>query len=236
LDRDIDTYPDPFNFTVKFNPSSSSILRTEVNKNGVKQTVNEKFRGAPRPHITKEFRNVKYIKLDNVVLPQFTKLEETYDGYDFDKEKWLVNDRFVSLVIKELDTNRILCTSDDSIRIDEDTGEETTPPCPFAMIFPEKLLGTNFFTGTPYYGSVYYKNSQLNNLNSLTIQFYDDCGKPLKYNNLYTIKELNKAEEDGMPISTSDIRHPLNRRLQVHVSFIIGVIESQINTNTKFEN
>jgi hypothetical protein len=39
-----------------------------------------------------------------------------------------------------------------------------------------------------------------------------------------------------MPISTSDIRHPLNRRLQVHVSFIIGVIESQINTNTKFEN
>ena len=235
LDRNIKVYPNPFCFTVKFNPPSSGIVRTEVLKNGVSTAVNDFFEGPPKPHIHKEFRNVKYIKLDSIVLPQYSNIVETSTGIEFDKDSLLIDDRYVALVIDELESNRILCTSDGSLREDPDTGKVVSPPCPFALIFPDKLLGRNYYTGTPYYGSIIYKNSLLGNISSLTIQLTDSCGVPLKFDGLFTNRELEKAEEEGNPIPTSDMRHPLNKKLQVHVSFIIGVVESQINTNTKFE-
>jgi len=235
LDRDIRTYPNPFNFTVKFNPPSSGAVRTEVIKKGKLVPVTDYLEGPPRPHINKEFRNVKYIKLDNIILPQYSNIVEEDDEFKFDKDNFLVDDRYVSLVIEELDCNRVFCTSDGGVRTDPDTGTMTTPPRPFAHIFPDRLLGKYFYTGTPFYGSKIYKNSLLGNIRALTIQFYNSCGTLLKFDNLYTAKELKDAKNNGEPIPVTDIRHPLNKNFQIHLSFIVGVVESQINTNTKFE-
>lgn len=249
LDRDIKVYPDPFCFTVKFNPPSSGTLRTESYKHGKFIAINDFFSGPPKPHIGKEFRNVKYVKLENIVLPQFSDIIEEdvsdtdtsdSDGnaqngkYILDPDSFLINDRFVALVIKELDINRTCSTLDDSVRLDTETGKLITPPKPFGLIFPDKLLGRVYYLGTPYYASTIYNNSNLGHLNQMTIQFYDSCGTPLKFNNLYTFEELVKAEQSGRPIPMSDIRHPLNKKIQVHLSFVVGVVESQINTNTKF--
>lgn len=251
LDRDIKVYPDPFCFTVKFNPPSSSTLRTESYQNGKFTAINDFFSGPPKPHIGKEFRNVKYVKLENVVLPQFSDIieedvsdNETPDSEDslaynsnfkLDPDSFLVDDRFVALAIKELDINRTCSTVDDSVRLDTETGKLITPPKPFGLIFPDKLLGRVYYLGTPFYASTIYDNSDLGNLKQLTIQFYDSCGTPLKFNNLFTFDELVRAEQAGHPIPMSNIRHPLNKRIQVHLSFVIGVVESQINKLTKFE-
>jgi hypothetical protein len=240
LDRDIKTYPDPFSFVVKFNPVSNGIVRTEVLKKGVFTTINEYFQGAPGPHIEREFRNVKYVKLDTIVLPQAKKFispdENTDDGID--EYSRLLDDRFVQLVVKELTEDstgmRIYNTSDDSVRYDTD-GAVINPPQPFGLIFPDKLMGRLFYTGTPYYSARVYNSSQLGNIKQLTIQFYDSVGKLLKVDGLFTYQELKKRELEGRPVPISDPRHPLYRNTQVHLSFIIGVVESQIANITKYE-
>lgn len=221
-DRDIKIYPNPFDFKVKFNPNSDSILRTEKIQNGKKVLIREKMNGDPTPHIIKEFKNVKYIKLETIVLPTHKNIifDEETEEYEFDNNELIVTDRFTALHIKELDIHRVYSTA---------TTRADRPPEPYALIFADKHLGKNHFFGTPYYGSIIYKNSDLENITSLTIKLYDSCGNPLNISELYTAQEV-----DEMDIPETDIRHPLNIKHQVHMSFIFGVVESQINTETKF--
>ncbi len=71
----------------------------------------------------------------------------------------------------------------------------------------------------------------MGNLKQLTIQFFDSCGAPLEFEGLADVKML---KNNDFPIN--DLRHPLNKKVQVFLSFIVGVVESQVNTNTKFEH
>jgi len=235
LDRDIKVYPNQFDFIIHFAPQPGGIVRTEIIENGEVKTVNDKFQGAPRPHINKEFRNVKYVKLDSIVLPQFSDIKREDGKWIFDKDSFLVDDRFVALGIKELtDSNiRIYGTSDDSVRI-TDNGDILTPKRNFATIFPDKKLGKSYYVGTPYNGSKIFNNSLLGNIKKLTIQFYDSCGQQLKFSNEVSFNELIKAEKSGHPIPLDDLRHPLNKKTQIYMSLIVGVVESQVNTNTQF--
>lgn len=221
IDRDLKSYPDPLNFSVKFAPSSPSYID------------NTKFNAPAYPHILKEFKNVKYIKLENIILPRYTKIGKRKDEYEFDQSSTLLDERFINLVIKEIDCDNTFTTGDDSNRFDK-KGRKINPPKPFAIIIPDKVYGSNFFTGTPCYGTKVFKNSLLGNLKNMTIQLYDSCGCLLKYNDLYSYRDLEKAEANYEPIPIFDIRHPLNKKIQVHLSFIIGVVESQINTNTQY--
>lgn len=235
LDRDIKTYPNPFDFRVKFDPPATSILRTESLKKGQLDANQDKFSGAPMPHIGRNFRNVKYVKLDSIILPQFSNLcIDCDDNVIFDPESRLVDDRYVILAVPELEMDRIYSTSDDSIRILEN-GQKIQPPRPFGYVFPDKLLGRAFYVGTPFHSSKIYNNSDLGNINQLTIKLYNSCGEPLKYDGQYTAKQLAEFKEAQDPVPISDLRHPLNKNTQVYLSFIIGVVESQINKDTKFE-
>src|SRR5690606_8748840 len=96
LDRDIKTYPNQFDFRVKFNPPAGGILRTESIKKGKLDYNQDKFSGTPGPHIGRDFRNVKYIKLDSIVLPQYSNLCVEKDGeVVFDPNSRLIDDRYV---------------------------------------------------------------------------------------------------------------------------------------------
>lgn len=242
LDRDIKTYPDPFSFTVKFNPPSASRIQHEEpvdykNKSKGTKIVETRFEGLPSPHITKEFRNVKYIKLENIILPRFHKLRlrGACDNFEFDETCNLTHNRYISLVIKEIVQDNYYSTSEGVTRVSPD-GKCYTPPTPFALILPDKYLGYNFYTGVPYYGSKIYKNSDLGSITQLTIQFYDSSGLPIRIDDLFTSDDLQQYEFDnGEPLPVCDLRHPLNKEIQVNLSFVIGVVESQINNLTKFE-
>lgn len=242
IDRDIKYYPNPFSYTVALNPIASSSVKHEEyidfnDKSKGKKTIESRFDGAPAPHINKEFRNVKYVKLENVILPQYSGLKKNKkDGiYEFDKESHLLSNMYVSLDIRELDNERIYTTADSASRC-HPNGSFYTPPTPFAIILPDKIIGLNYYAGTPYYGSKIYKNSLLGNLTKLTINFYDAFGVPLKYNDLATLDDLEQFEFDnGEKFPVTDLRHPYNKKIQNHISLIVGVVESQINTNTKFD-
>ena len=235
LDRDIRIYPNPFKFTVKFNPPAGGTVRHSNIKQGKHISRRERFTGPPQPHINKEFKNVKYIKLDNIILPQRAKIIKDNDKFILDPTSNLTNDRFVMLVIDEINPHtRTYCTYDGGERIDPITGKTFTPPCPFAHILTKNIIGENFFFGEPYYGSLIFINSQLGNINTLSIKLCDSNGILLDFENLFTFEDLEEAKNNGTPIPITDIRHPLNPKLQNHISFIIGVVEAQQNTDTKF--
>lgn len=240
-DRDIKVYPSPFAYTVKFNPMSATTVETEEyvnpkNKKFGTKIVQTRFAAAPSPIITKEFKNVKYVKLENVVLPQFSQIKKNKNGeYEFDPCSHLTKKRFVTLAIKELDADRVYATFDSVTRYDKN-GNPYTPLDPFAIIIPDKLLGLNFYSGVPYYGSKIYKNSLLGNITQMSIQFSDSRGLPLRYDDMFTYEDLEEYEfENHEPLPTTDLRNPHNEETQTLISLIIGVVESQINTNTKFD-
>lgn len=220
-DRDIRTYLNPFSFTVKFGANAGGIVKSKKNTN------NEYIEGPPQPYINKEFKNVKFIKLDTIVLPKCTINEHNYCTLD---------DRYISLCIDEIDNNTILTTGDNNSRYDESTNKTYNAPKPFAIIFPDKLVSKTHYTGTPYYGNKSYKSSNLANIRSMTIKFTDSYGKPLSINNLYSFDKLEMEKDNGNEIFLSDDRHPLNKKYQLSFSLIIGVVECQIATNTKFFN
>jgi len=238
LDRNIEYFPDPFHFVVQFKPiSKRSYNEDKYNDKfkGIKSDKNVTFVGTPAPYINREFRNVKYVKIESIILPQYTKIEYTEDHKPvFDESSNLLAERCVSLIINELDYDEVYTTADGSSRIDNE-GNAYTPHTPFALIVPDKKIGV-FYSGIPFYGSKIFKNSTLGNIKQLTIQFEDGIGLPIRFENLFTHRDLQNFEEKhGYPLPLRDIRHPLNKKVQVCISLLFGVVEAQINTNTKFE-
>lgn len=224
IDRDIKVYNSPFDFVVKFGAQSNGFVRYNSYKNGNLTAENSYMKGAPQPYINREFKNIKYIKLDTIVLPLGNK-----------EEFCLLDDRYISLVIPEIETDTVYTTGDNNVRYDPVTNQSYTPPKPFAIVFPDKLTSKHHFTGTPYYGLKTYKSSRLGNITSMHIKFTDSYGMPIKINDLYTYEQLKTARDEGNEIFPTDDRHPLNKKYQLSLSFIIGVVECQISTDTKFE-
>ena len=232
LDRDINVYKNPFSFTVKFNPPSTSTIkvpvRADYNDNTCTRAIkleNTVMHGPPTPHISKEFKNVKYIRLDNIILPYHTNIVKKDGKHIFDESDLLIDDRFVILRIRELEDDKgiiIYSTGDDNIRHGKN-GDINQYPRPFGIIYPDKIIGKNYYKGYIDFAYKTYKGSELGNINQLTIELYNSCGEQIKIKNC----------DDSAPMS--DIRHPLNKKNQMFLSFTIGVVESQINTNTKFE-
>lgn len=224
-DRDTSYYKDPFTYTIKFNPVSSQTI----------QGVN--YSGTPAPHIVRDFRNVKYIKLESIVLPRYQFIENVSDD-NFELQNssasHLFDDRFVIMEIDELKSaeSRVYGTN---VHLTNS----------FSCIIPDKLISTYFYTGLPYLGNRYYKDNNLQNINKLTIRFKDSYGNPIKIKEVsgdtvvntdpLAIKQEDGTYElDGETIEITDVRHPLNEAHQHHFSLVIGVIEADINTNVKY--
>lgn len=233
VDRDIQTYPNPFNFTVHFNGLARGGVRTEIQKYGKTVAVNEYFPGTPGPLINKEFKNVKYIRLESIVLPQFAKYtqsDQEHGKFIPDEEHYLPDDRFIALVINELTDESLYLSTGDSgnNRIDHITKNNIIPPKPFEYIFPDNRLGRKYYTGKTYgSASRIYQKPLLGNIKKLTLQLYDSYGNLLSYDHIN--KHVDKT------VDITDIRHPLNKNIQVNYTFVIGVVESMINTNVKYE-
>lgn len=233
IDRDIAAYTDPFHYTVQFNPSSN---RSQNVKQPGGTYVKQYFKPLAKPHINKEFRNVKYIKIDNVCLPRYKIIKkddgaDTYSQFQTDSdESNLYDDRFIELRIKELIDNKNFATNSHT----QDS---------FGLVFPDKLVSSNYFIGAPFYMSRTYNTSQLGDLNRLTIDFYDSYGEPIRVQsvdendaNLNTSPYTDIVTEDTsinmnheVSVPTTDLRHPLNKKIQNFISLRIGVVESQQN-------
>jgi len=230
-DRDTAHYKDPFKYTVTFNAASSEIYK-EYKKDG---TITEHLiKGTPKPHILKEFKNVKYVKIHSIVMPRHTIMYDDNGTYKLDTDENsdsnVYDDRFVMLNIKELDNTYTY-------------GTNVNTSNSFGLIFPDKLVSKNYYLGIPFFTSDYYKKSKLGTINRLTIEFQDSFGQTLKYResdgingNILNSDPLISPNTDGTySVSQTDVRHPLNKQTQNHISMVIGVVENQIDTDISFE-
>jgi len=236
LDRNLKKYPNPFQFSVRFNPLSDGIVSTEYFKNGKLCFTNDYFTGTPGPSISKQFKNVKYVRLESIILPQYSNYKycPKEQKYVPDEDSFLLNQRFIQLVIDEFvdDDRLVYLTSENGKRYDiiDHKIKQIQPVRPFGIILPDTIIGRNFYAGSVFNANKIYRNSKLGNINRLSIKICDSSGNILNFDQILSVDELNECD-----VNIKDLRHPLNKNLQVYMTLIIGVTESQINSIPKFE-
>jgi hypothetical protein len=227
-DRDINVYPNIFNFTTIFSPANSATINEQINideydKSAGQYTKSTRASGSPYPHILKTFKNVKYIKLDSVILPQCYNYTCENNEYMWDRKYCLLDERFLILRIKELENDgiKVYSTSDDSL-------QRTETVQPFGTLYQDKILNKTFYSASPYSSYRTFKRSQLANISKLTIQLFNSRNEPLHSN-------TRTHDDHHKPILHTDIRHPLHKNNQIYFSFLIGVCEPELNNAIKYE-
>jgi hypothetical protein len=177
--------------------------------------VSTTFNSQPQPYINKLFRNVKYIRVDCVVLPKYYGI--VYDtgttSWILDTTKDLSKERFVTMKIKNIESKFNLSTN----AVVEQTGVKLVP-----IKIP---TSGNFYYATSTNSNNIIKTfniSALGNIDRLCFEFYDSSGNQLVYNDLDSTQSIN------------DVRNPLNINLQHNITLVFGVVENEMATHVNF--
>lgn len=232
LNRNFDVFSNPFNFTVTFGGIGQTINKRIHNNGNIESTL---CSGQPDPKISRKFKNVKYIKLNHVILPR-TNLIELITGLDDnieyslgDSTSDLINYKYLILKIKNLGNNRLFSTND---AIDFDC----------YILHPDKILGSNNYMWLPTQPIRVFQNSSLSNLDKMIFELQDDEGHLLYVidasgNVLFTNSILNNLIDTKIatdPILLNFKR--IHKIMQMEMELTIGVVENELNTNTKYES
>jgi len=171
------------------------------------------------PYITRSFVNVKFIRLDNVVLPRFNKviinsnwnyctscygtscesceIHNPYisitDDYQRVKTEMIKNDRYIpdDNHLGPLFTDRFVLIGIKEIQNNSNLSTNQINESSFT-VFPDKYMGLLYWRGSPYYAVKIYKDSLLGNINKLTFKFYDSWGLPITLNRICVDCETNQ--------------------------------------------
>ena len=205
-DRDLLAYPDPFTYVVKFGPlgtrnllNTPPIYTNEYEKDIVVDYTTY-ITQKNDPYIERNFKNVKFIRLDNVVLPRFNcvKLNHNWnycintnhvheyvkDDYERIKNKIIVNNRYIpddNIFECNLFTDRFVQVYIKEIANSNNLGTNPVSTKAFT-VFPDKQTGIMYWRGNPYYAVNIYKDSLLGNIDQLSIEFYNSWGKQITLN------------------------------------------------------
>lgn len=267
----------PFNFPIEFGGTGSSEqtvwdeeLDSTTNPNKpkwVKIRKIKKYQGSSGVTVGRPLRNVKFVRVVNIICPRYNKLEYNFSTKTFeyvkDEDEYNIgsSQRFLTLKIKELADNKKF-TSGDFFKNNS------------YMMRVDKFMGDVHVLWIPLNrDTVSFKNSLLKELSKISIEIYDDedeqLGMPtITYTNQNSssevtrefkfdtiIDELNDVVSDiksggantinpftGSNGNTSDVQNTIDqikkikRRHQVQITLDIGVVENELNTDTKYEN
>ena len=225
-DRNYQVYPDPFNYEVKFSPLPKS--REKIN--GKYITYEE-----PAPTINDSFNNVRYIKLETIILPFFTKVREanetTHDDeiistLKVDTTQPLTDNLYTVLSIGEY--------KDTNYRSTNDVLSDS-----FATIYHDKRINNTHFLGYTSNGIKTFPPDQLAKIDKMKISFMDPYGQPL--NCQHVDKKIRSNLEctcedpdgdDDTDCFKHNLMHPLNPIFQHHLHFKVGVVEPRLSKKT----
>lgn len=115
-DRKIETYPDPFNYVVTFKSLGKTFYKSFNKKRNNDDTEISEIPETPGPVIIRPFKNVKYIKLDHVVLSRYNSNRYTLEQnimVDTKHDKIIVDNIYLNKHCHKLDKNNscYLCKS-----------------------------------------------------------------------------------------------------------------------------
>ena len=185
---------------------SDDMLIIDANPN-ILIDYDDKLKRIYNPYITRSFVNVKFLRLDNVVLPRFNKVvinsnwnfctscygldcDSCYfeqnknntisDDYQRVKAEMIKNDRYIpdDNHLGPLFTDRFVLVGIKEIENNQNLATNQINESSFT-IFPDKYMGLLYWRGSPYYAVKIYKDSLLGNINKLTFSFYNSWGYPI---------------------------------------------------------
>lgn len=194
LDRDLTFYPDPYNFRLSMTGPFTS------------------------PSINKSFRNVKYIKIDSLILPKYydiKKEDETDEDSEYidDETKDTTKERFILLRFDNINQTNQLGTNEISNR-------------PSILLYPYKKYNETFSLFKPVNintNILCVNDSNLINLNNIDFSLYDGKYEKLEFKN----KNLEEKDENK-------INSPMNINKQIIINLRIGIIENNMNTEINY--
>lgn len=215
-DRDISSYPIPYDFILSLGGAGTSREKTFDPKTQSFKITN--YNGVPNPRIEKNFTNVKYVILEKVFLPKYIIYtreilgsEYNYIGETFLSDKY----RYLAVRVKELDNNRIFSTNN-NIRDDS------------FIIYRDKELGG--LSGDIWISSPcrrQYLKSSLKNLSRLSIEIVDSLGNLIVPQYVDTTVTPNTI----IDVPVSDLDRP---EFQCTFQFTLQCFENEINTNVNY--
>jgi hypothetical protein len=164
--RSIEYYPNPFKFDVKFDGILAKTEPVTFYYNGESYQYSHHVEGDTQIVITKGFKNVKYVNMNALIMPIFIDFLTQADGSYKPSLKCLKRFRYLILKIKELKStkkysNNQLIDGDGFVLVQDDT------------------FGDSNEYWIPIYNNVSYYDSNLQNINRLSFEIYDNKGNPL---------------------------------------------------------
>lgn len=223
--RDATTFPNPFDFTVTFAPPSRQAIKEKVfvdpNDPSKGKTIQTTYvGGTPEPSISRKFKNVKYVKVESIVLPKYFKVVNDGGTYGLDGSESVDDDRFIVLEIPEL-------------RSTNNFGTNTNVENGF-IVFPDRVYNT-MFTGMTFYANRVFDDNALGNINRLTFKIKNSWGEQ------YALKIVDPAGKDlpekldTDPANSANLNNVYHKIFQTHITLVVGVFENNLNTLAKYE-
>jgi hypothetical protein len=244
IDRDIELYPDPFQYKVTFGPIVNSGINTlslkdelkgELKRNSKTKISNNPnirskiddnveddillFGTSPNfiinyenrqkkiynPYISRDFINIKFLRLDNIVLPRFSSViinsDWKYCKNSCDDEcppsgSMSIKDDLDRHFKNKLSCYRYIPNVNDTsllftdrfvmVNIPELSNRQNLATNPINdnsfTVFPDKVTGILYYRGNPYYAVKIYQDTALGNITTLTFSFYDSWGNQITLN------------------------------------------------------
>lgn len=227
-DRDASVFPDPFKYTVSFNAQGRSYID------------GEEIPGQPMPHIDREFRNVKSVRLENAILPRYSIIIKVPNGRTGAQMRTLADDsRSLNSDISDANWALILDVIDDtdypSYTLDESTTSSklyddrfvllrikeletdrvvfsTSPSASksLGLLQPDRIVSSHSYSATPFFSFRNYEQTELWNIKRLTIDFGDSFGNDLRIK----IYDQNDAQDgpdlDSLTTETPSTTETIN--------------------------
>jgi hypothetical protein len=214
--RNFEVFPNPFEFVVSFGLVNNSGLPTVIPENNIKFDNEEdnkiyssnpniiakyenKLKWVNNPQINQRFKNCKFIRIDNVIVPRFNEvvINECYkwdkcecnkkckikDDYDRYYECVLSKNRYIPNVYQcnSLFTERFIMLQIPEIADSKKTGTSTLDTNSYTL-FSDKFISLFYYRCSVYYCARTYYDSALGNIDKLSFTFYNSNQEKLTLN------------------------------------------------------
>lgn len=232
-DRNYQVYPDPFQYNVIFDPLPTT--REVVNGKIVKYEV-------PNPVVNCKFENVRYVKLEEAILPFYNKIRTVKEKCTNDDE---IICRDVVDIYRPITENLYIVLSIGG-RYDRDkyvdnnmfsTNDVLSDS--FATIYYDCRVSDTHYRGLTKNGIRIYDQDNLGEITKFDVRFMTPYGVPLIVGHVdkhirsnFECTCDNPTGDEGAICYRHNLFHPCNPIFQHHLHFKIGVVEPKLNKKT----
>lgn len=186
--------------------------------------------------IEKSFKNVKYVKIENVVLPKHNsviincdwkycrchKKQYIKEDYEHIKFNVLCNHRYVpdDLARDSLYQDRYVQIDIKELHNEFNLGTSMVLANAFTL-YPDRTFNWAWYRSNPYYAVNVYKTSLLGNVNRATVSFFNSQQEPIILNTSAINYEINQ-------IIKTKLLNPINVKIHdehLYATFVTDFIE-----------